>query len=272
MIGFNTLLRDEGIDPTHVKLVRHQDTSHLDRATPYQLWLAADGRLDLYQEIQRRPVFKGARLLASFVATPLNETLFIGLYENKGVGKAKSGLIDPISGKDVGGMNHYDLDLSPKLAQYRGRVTVEWGAGFRSWVQLARKNDKAIVEIHRTASDPPFPGFLDFCERLGTLPSVPGSWRSVLSAVSGVYLLTNPETGKQYVGSAQGASGFWGRWEEYVASGHGGNRRMRDVPAADYQISVLEVASSSAGPEVMLKMEERWKQKLLSRKYGLNAN
>jgi hypothetical protein len=47
---------------------------------------------------------------------------------------------------------------------------------------------------------------------------------------------------------------------------------MKDIPAADYQISVLEVASSSAGPEVVLTMEERWKQKLLSRKYGLNAN
>jgi len=47
---------------------------------------------------------------------------------------------------------------------------------------------------------------------------------------------------------------------------------MQDVPAADYQVCVLEVASSSAGPEVLAKMEERWKQKLLSRKFGLNGN
>src|SRR6266566_4493439 len=103
MIGFNALLRDEGVDPADVKLVRHQDTHHAARVTPYQLWLAADGQFDLYQNIQRRAVFKGARLLASFVATPLNETLFVGIYENKRVGKAKPGLIDPISCKDVGG-------------------------------------------------------------------------------------------------------------------------------------------------------------------------
>ena len=44
-----------------------------------------------------------------------------------------------------------------------------------------------------------------------------------LSAVSGVYLLVHPESGKLYVGKAVGTEGFWGRWEQYVASGHGGN-------------------------------------------------
>ncbi|HWY54262.1 MAG TPA: GIY-YIG nuclease family protein [Terriglobales bacterium] len=272
MIRLNTLLQDEGIDPAHVKIIRHQDTRQAARLSPYQLWLAADGRLDLYQRIQRRPVFKGARLLASFVATPLNETLFVGMYENKGVGKAASGLIDPISGKDVGGLNFYDLVQSPRLAEYRGRLIIEWGQGYRSWVQLARKKEKRVVEMRRTASEPPFPGFLDFCERLSALAAVPASWRAALSAVAGIYLLTNPDTGKQYVGSAQGVGGFWGRWEQYAASGHGGNRRMQDIPAADYQVSVLEVASSSSGADALAKMEGRWKQKLLSRKFGLNAN
>jgi hypothetical protein len=113
---------------------------------------------------------------------------------------------------------------------------------------------------------------LDFCEKLSELTLVPLSWREALSSVGGVYLLTSPETGKQYVGSAQGSGGFWARWEDYVASGHGGNRRMQEVPVADYQVTVLEVASSSAGAEVLLQMENRWKRKLLSRKFGLNAN
>lgn len=272
MIRFNALLREAELDPADVKLVRHQDTRHSAKVTPYKLWRANDGRFDLYQRIQRRTVFKGARWLASFVATPLDEALFVGMYQNRGVGKAKTGLIDPISDKDVGGFNFYDLTLSPKLDEYRGRLVIEWGEGYRSWVQLARKKDKSIIEIRRSASEPPFPGFLDFRERLNTLASVPESWQAALSAVSGVYLFTHPETGKQYVGSAQGASGFWGRWEQYTASGHGGNKRMQDIPAADYQISVLEVASSSAGPDVLLNMEERWKLKLLTRKFGLNAN
>jgi hypothetical protein len=37
-------------------------------------------------------------------------------------------------------------------------------------------------------------------------------------------------------------------------------------------ITVLEVASSSAREEDLFDMEVRWKTKLLSRKFGLNAN
>ena len=272
MISFNTLLRDEGVDPDDVKLVRHQDTRWTGRPSPYQLWIADDGRLDLYQQIQKRPVFQGARVLASFVATPLDETLFVGLYDIKGVGTAAPGLLDPISERDVGGLHLYELMPAQQLAEYRGRVIIEWGLGYRSWVQLARNQNKAVVEIRRAVGEPPFPGFLDFCERMSGLAAVPSSWRIALSSVSGVYLLSCPDTGKQYVGSAHGSGGFWGRWEEYVASGHGGNRRMQGIPAADYQISVLEVASSSAGIDALVKMETRWKLKLLSRKFGLNAN
>src|SRR5579863_6952672 len=101
MIKFNALLREEGIKPADVKLVRHQDTRIAGRPSPYDLWQAADGRLDLYQRIQRRVVFQGARMVASFVATPLNETLFFGIYKINDVGPAASGTIDPISGADV---------------------------------------------------------------------------------------------------------------------------------------------------------------------------
>ena len=78
VIGFNTFLSNEGIDPTEVKLVRHQDTRFPGRPSPYRLLVAGEGQFDLYQRIQSRPVFKGARLLASFVATPLDETLSHG--------------------------------------------------------------------------------------------------------------------------------------------------------------------------------------------------
>jgi hypothetical protein len=47
---------------------------------------------------------------------------------------------------------------------------------------------------------------------------------------------------------------------------------MQDIPIADYQVSVLEVASSSANSDLLAKMESRWKQKLLSRNFGLNGN
>ena len=158
------------------------------------------------------------------------------------------------------------------MVSYRERLIVEWGEGYRSWVQLANNQDKPVIEIRRTAGDPPFPGFLNFCEHLNSLPSVPQTWREVLSSVKGIYLLINPKTGKKYVGSASGANGFWGRWEEYVASGHGGNVEMRKEPDAEYLVTVLEVASSSAGEQEIRKLEKRWKQKLLTLEFGLNRN
>ena len=93
-----------------------------------------------------------------------------------------------------------------------------------------------------------------------------------MASVHGVYLLTCPKTGKQYVGLAHGPGGFWAGWEQYAASGHGGNKRMLDVPSSDYQVSVMEVANSSASIDALAKMESRWKEKLLSRKFGLNGN
>ncbi len=271
MITFNALLNHEKIDLEQVKLVRHQ-SNRAGRPTPYRLWVADDGRLELYQRIQKRSVFEGARFLATFVATPFDETLFVGVYAVNGIGIAQPDTIDPVSGENVGGLNLYNLASCQALSEYRGRMIVDWGQGYRSWVQLAQNQDKTILEIRRDTSEPLFPGFLDFRARLSELGKLPTSWRIALSSVAGIYLLTNPETGKQYVGSAQGQERFWGRWEQYVASGHGGNQRMRDDPSADYQVCVLEVASSSADASDIANMENRWKEKLLSQKFGLNAN
>ena len=272
MIGFNTLLRDEEMNPAEVKLVRHQTPRSKGQPTPYELWLADDGGLELYQRIQKTKRFTDANFIAVFVATPLNETLFVGMFENCGVEVAQPGLRDPLSGQDVAGLFLYDLRQSDRLTEYRGRLVVDWGAGYRSWVQRAQKQDKPIIEIKRYTGEPMFPGFLDFRARLSGLASVPVSWRIALSSVNGVYLLVCPETGRQYVGAAYGEGGFWARWEDYVSSGHGGNIRMKELPDRDYQVSVLEVASSSAGFEQIIGIENRWKETLLTREFGLNKN
>jgi hypothetical protein len=267
---FNLLLRDAGLDPADVKLVRHQDRRVPPTRMPYELWRA--GTVELYQRIQRKARFAGSKAVASFVATPLDETLFIGIYLVKGIGLVPPGTIDPSTLTDVGGLNLYDLEPSPALAELRGRLIVDWGGGFRAWVQNAANQDKPIIELRRSISDPPFPGFMMFSTRLHALATVPQSWREVLSSVSGVYLLAHPESGKQYVGSAMGERGFWGRWEDYLASGHGGNQRMRELPTADYHVTILEVAASSATADELLRMEIAWKTKLRTRDYGLNGN
>ena len=87
-----------------------------------------------------------------------------------------------------------------------------------------------------------------------------------------MYLLACVRTGKLYVGAAYSAGGFWRRWEDYMATGHGGNVLMQELVAAEYQVSILEVASSSASPADVIAMESRWKAKLLTKEFGLNGD
>ncbi len=275
MIGFNALLRDKAISPADVKLARHQATEpkvRRDRLTPYDLWLTDHDRLEQWQSIQRKDRFAGAKFIAAFVATPLNETLFVGMFENCGVTKAKPGLRDPIDGSDAAGCFLYDLKQSGRLIEYRGRLVVDWGPGFLAWVQWACKHDKPIVEISGFRSEPMFPGFLDFREPMSRFASVPGSWRIALQSVKGVYLLICLRCGKQYVGAASGEGGFWARWLDHVSSGYRATIGMRDHPHRDYQVRVLEVASSSAGSDQISHMEDRWKKTLLTNEFGLNKN
>lgn len=270
MLTFNSVLKEASIEVTDVRLARHQDKRFT--RSPYDLWRANDGSFELYQQTQSEARFPIGSYLASFVATPLDETVFVGLYRVKNVTPGVVGIVDPLAGPLTEPHFVYDLELVTELNDYRGRLVIDWGAGKRSWVQLAHKRPKPVVEFRSTATEAPFLGFLDFCGRLSALPSVPTSWRQALSAVRGVYLLSCPVTGKNYVGSAGGERGFWGRWEEYVASGHGGNQLMRNRSATDYQVSILEIASSTTTLDELIAMENRWKQKLQTRTFGLNAN
>ena len=272
MIGFNYLLQNAGIDIDRTELVRHQDTRATAKRSPHDLWMAADGRFEMYQRIQGSDWLRNADWIASFVATPLNETLFVGVYRKLGVGTTPAGTIDPAGDHDVSGLVLYDLSMDDALRDYAGRILVDWGRGFRSWIQRPDRQDKRIVEIRRTAIEPPFPGFTSFSWRIRDLSSVPGGWRGALSAVSGVYLLVCRSTGQQYVGSAYGGGGFWARWENYFRTGHGGNEGMKLNPESDYQVSILEFASSSLSLDEVIQMESRWKDKLLSRVFGLNRN
>lgn len=267
MLTFNGILRHEGIDPRRVQLVRHQDNRSSVNCTPYNLWRAGDGRLELYQRIQTREVFDIGGLLASFVATPTNDTLFVGLYRVAGIGIAPPGTIDPVIQAEREGFHLYDIQREEQLSDYVGHLVIEWGKGFRAWVQRAHIKDKAVLEIRKEAREEPFPGFTQFRWSIDEIAAVPLTWQSVLKSVKGVYLLVDKETGKHYVGSAKGEESLWGRFLDYAGNGHGGNVELRRLGRRPYQVTVLEVVNSDTGIE---RTEEAWKRKLLSREFGLN--
>lgn len=273
MLTFNDLLALEGIDSTSVRLVRHQD-SRLGRGRLYDAWRNDRDAFESYQRVQSKDRFPVGSLLAEFVVTEAQKTVFIGIYAVDGVGRCPSGSTDALLKSDISGHFCYELTLGNGLADYRDKVVIDWGAGTRSWVQRAMNQPKPVIEIAEQY-EPRFPGFREFVRPVNDLPTLPNGWQQVLRSVKGVYLLVDLESGQQYVGSAKGADSLFGRWMEYATDGHGGNVGLRHAASGGrrhYQVSVLEVVDGNTPDTTIEQIESYWKNKLLSRTFGLNVN
>ena len=273
MLTFNDLLELEGIDTARVRLVRHQD-NRLGPGRMYEAWRNNREAFEAYQSVQGRDVFGVGDLLASFVVTEARKTVFVGIYRVNHVGTCPPGSIDALLKHDVSGYVRYDLQLLEDLADYRDKVVIDWGAGARSWHQRATRQAKPVIEIAEQY-EPRFPGFREFVRPVDEVPSLPNGWQQVLRSVKGVYVLVDVDSGQQYVGSAKGADSLLGRWMDYAAGGDGGDVGLKAAARGgrrNYQVSVLEVVDASTPDDTIEQIESYWKNKLLSRRFGLNRN
>jgi hypothetical protein len=276
-IMLNTILRDAGLQLRDIRFIRHKDKRAMKGRSPYELWRDNRSLFDSYQSTQS--IANRQKLTAPywavFVVNLSDETMFAGIYTVKYRGLMEQdtpmphmdGIIDKAGSCDV-----YDLVLQDTLHDLIGKLFIDWGPGALAWVQYAERNNKPITELHKAFREPDFPGFLNFIQPLSKLANMPTSWNAVLKSSRGVYLLTCPKTKEQYVGSATGSDGFWGRWQAYIQTGHGGNIGLKSRDASDYQVSILEVAGTSATKDEILTMEGRWQSKLQSMEMGLNRN
>ena len=129
-----------------------------------------------------------------------------------------------------------------------------------------------------------FPGYYNFTlsyDQLTTMVSNPDSnreWQRMQSSVSGVYVVLDQRTGKQYVGSAYGSGGIWARWRTYAKWPSGGNALLKELLNASpgrykrFQFSILRVLEPSAQKDEVIHQELLTKRKLGSRAFGLNCN
>lgn len=277
MLTFNALLNAVGLDPADVRLVRHKHSKH--QAAVYKAAVELDERFETYQRGQSNPKVAAslarAKYMASFVVRPRSgDTVFVGIWEVRSV--VPGYLPDPFRvPPPPPGPNGVIVDAvhTDLLAEYRGKLVIDWGEGERAWVQHASRQDKPIIELAKSAHVPPFPGYLEFISVVADIDGIPDAWSAALSAVGGVYLLVHRGTGQQYVGSATGNGGFLQRWLSYL-DGHGGNVGMRELRGApeDYDVTILEVSGSRAVDADVLAAEARWKAKLGSKVHGLNRN
>lgn len=278
-LTFTALLESEGVRPRDVRLIRHQ-TAPVQGRTPYTLWRDHPDQFEVYQSYQRpdRVSHFNVPHWASFVVTPDRRTLFVGLYDADLIGLRSPTDVDPLTGLPPGAdiglstVAQFSLKRSSSLAEYIGRLAIDWGPGTRSWVQRADRNAKPIVELTRAFQEERFPGFTRFVRSLSEIEAMPQGWQEVLRANRGVYLLACPRTKEHYVGSACGADGFMGRWCSYLANNHGGNVGLRIREPSDWVVSILEVVGSTTSEGEILEAEGLWKAKLLSRDMGLNRN
>ena len=199
-------------------------------------------------------------------------------HEKGKSGKGKEGVI-------------YVVDLEPVGEPLIGRLVIHWVKDARA---KGRRPEKILSDmtVAQVLPEPyvgeDFPGYSNVNHSYATLEKLwedsKPDWMAALSHCQGVYLITDTSTGLRYVGSAYGEEGIWSRWGNYFnTQGHGGNKLLKKLLAgkakgADYarrnfQISLLEQASSRDSEQYIIGREAYWKQVLLSRgEFGLNDN
>lgn len=240
---------------------------------PLDVYLA--GNFNTWQSWQSKRNF-GRKYVISLISMGGSRWLFAGIYEVQGA--------EWISDEPAHFM--YDLAEDPRGAELNGRLIVshdrEGRQSYRNAESIA--SEISVQELRPSRlSVQRFPGFKSILLTKLQLETIfkenHESWRTALSSVAGVYLISDSKTGKLYVGSATGEGGIWARWSAYAATGHGENAELRKLlaiegpgRASSFQYSVLEIADTHASSEDVLLRESHWKNVLLSRSHGLNAN
>lgn len=173
-----------------------------------------------------------------------------------------------------------ELD-SPINKELKRRLIIEWKSPV-SWVQT--QLNQRVLEIRPQGFIREWNGFYNFVLPLNELTYlvenslVQSDWEKHLSSISGVYLIVDQNTGKQYVGSAYGQGGVWSRWVGYAKTGHNNNKLLKDefvlqgAKLSNWQFSMLKVMDKTASVKDVIAQETLFKQKLGSRVFGLNAN
>jgi len=272
LASFNTAL------PT--KVVRHQDERYPLEELRHENWL------EVYQAYQRRPVFHNVKQIVSFYGLPESRAAFYGVYKVLGHRPSKEGPA-PVECEWLWTLKRdsnffYELKPDRRFHDLRDRLIIRW-TGERTWAQKRLDNKWVLEILEKGRKLPAFTDYLDLSLTYSELKDLfknPGAhrdWRIPLTAVVGVYLVLAQTSGKQYVGSAYGLKGIWGRWQQYAKSGHGGNVQLRELTQKDssyprqFRFSVLQVLPRTTSPETVLQRELLYKQKLGSRATGLNS-
>lgn len=167
----------------------------------------------------------------------------------------------------------FDLTLTDFYADWKGKLVVAWPGLERSWWRRAHNNDFRILAIHEeSVLSVQMPSWDSVDLSWTELSFLPFSWRTKLSEWRAIYYIFDMSDGKGYVGSAYGGENLLQRWLEYAATGHGGNRQLRQRNPNNFRFSILQRVSPDMEPDEVIRLENSWKDRLHTRTLGLNDN
>ncbi|MEU4360279.1 GIY-YIG nuclease family protein [Promicromonospora sp. NPDC023987] len=175
-----------------------------------------------------------------------------------------------------GALRTFDLVASEHLADLGNRLVIGWRSP-RTWrLNGPTAAGYPVMEI-ADAQPVPFPGFDRLVLDRPQLQAVMrehryAAWRTALSSVVGIYLITDTRDGRKYVGKADGAESIRQRWSAYAANGHGGNVELRNVDPTSFRYSILRVFDPATPTRVIDEAESHFKHALDTRRHGLNRN
>jgi hypothetical protein len=171
-----------------------------------------------------------------------------------------------------GGRSIFDLQPLDTLSDLRGRLIVRRTPG-RAYMRLAENNKLDVIKISRKAAFvPPAPDWHGFILTAPELRVLPHSWAARLREWRGVYLIVDSVDGARYVGSAYNETNLLGRWMAHVAGDTGVTAELAHRDPTNFRFSILELLAPSADKELVIALENRWKQTIGTRQWGLNRN
>ena len=281
LLFFSDILEKAGIDPKTVKLIRHSLTDKTFKDC-YEAKKVYE-----YTCHQKKEFSKGYEYWAIFISDSGTLAKFYAIYKvGESIPDTRDNMPIGLPEKEVSNYNGeyaiFNLTKVDNLDEVEGKLIIEWGNSARMWNQKGT-TEKPVVSIQPDEKKV-FMGFENLIIKYDDLKEIIDnskiyeSWHTALKSVNAIYLIVDTETGKQYVGSAYGQDGLLGRWSDYVKTHHGNNKEMKQLICDHperyhaFQFSILQILPKSVTGEGVIEIETLWKNKLLSKQFGMNEN
>ena len=104
-------------------------------------------------------------------------------------------------------------------------------------------------------------------------------YKTALKAINAIYMIIDTKSGLQYIGSSYGTDGLYGRWFSYVQTeGDGGNLMLKELKIKEessylnFKFIILKTLPLGMPQSEIIQVESEYKEKFLTRKFGLNKN